>query len=92
MAERIIPQRELRNNIGKILRAAEAGTEFTVTVRGRPVAKLGPPDRGRQRAIDVPAEQVRRMLAETPVDDGFAAEIFKLRAAETPAEDPWPPA
>jgi prevent-host-death family protein len=91
VAERIIPQRELRNNIGEILRAAEAGTEFTVTVRGRPVARLGPPDRGSHRAIDVPAETVRRLLAQTPVDDGFAADIAALRAAEPPAEDPWPP-
>lgn len=89
MAERIIPQRELRNNIGEILRAAEAGTEFTVTVRGRPVARLGPPDRGSQRAIDVPAESLRRMLAETPVDDSFAADIAGVRSAEEPAEDPW---
>jgi prevent-host-death family protein len=92
VAERIIPQRELRNNIGEILRAAEAGTEFTVTVRGRAVARLGPPDRGSQRAVDVPVETVRRLLARTPVDDGFAADIAGLRATEPPAEDPWPPA
>ena len=90
VTERVIPQRELRNNIGEILRAAEAGTEFTVTVRGRPVARLGPPDRGGRRAVDVPAEKLRRMLTETPVDDRFAADITGLRAAEAPAEDPWP--
>jgi prevent-host-death family protein len=37
-----IPQKELRNNIGEVLRRAEAGEEFTVTVAGRPVARLGP--------------------------------------------------
>jgi prevent-host-death family protein len=37
-----IPQKELRNNIGEILRRAEAGEEFTITVSGRPVAELGP--------------------------------------------------
>ncbi len=37
-----IPQKELRNNIGQVLRRAEAGEEFTVTVAGRPVALLGP--------------------------------------------------
>lgn len=37
-----IPQRELRNNIGDVLRRAEAGEEFTITVAGRPAAHLGP--------------------------------------------------
>ena len=38
----VIPQKELRNNVGEVLRRAEAGEEFTVTVSGRPVAHLGP--------------------------------------------------
>lgn len=38
----VIPQKELRNNVGDVLRRAEAGEEFTVTVAGRPVARLGP--------------------------------------------------
>ncbi len=37
-----IQQKELRNNVGEVLRRAEAGEEFTVTVAGRPVAQLGP--------------------------------------------------
>jgi prevent-host-death family protein len=37
-----IPQKELRNNVAEVLRRAEAGEEFTVTVSGRPVARLGP--------------------------------------------------
>ena len=62
MAE--IPQKELRNNVGEVLRRAEAGEEFTVTVSGRPVAHLGPV-RARQwvkgpaldRIWDTPAPQ-----------------------------------
>ena len=38
-----IPQRELRNNVSEILRRAEEGERFTITVAGRPVAELGPP-------------------------------------------------
>jgi prevent-host-death family protein len=38
----VIPQKELRNNVGEVLRRAEAGEHFTVTVAGRPVAHLGP--------------------------------------------------
>jgi prevent-host-death family protein len=37
-----IPQRVLRNNVGEVLRRAEAGEEITITVSGRPVARLGP--------------------------------------------------
>ena len=33
-----IPQKELRNNVGDVLRRAEAGEELTITVAGRPVA------------------------------------------------------
>ncbi|MGI8802563.1 MAG: type II toxin-antitoxin system Phd/YefM family antitoxin [Solirubrobacteraceae bacterium] len=37
-----IPQKELRNNVGEVLRRAEAGERFTITVAGRSVAELGP--------------------------------------------------
>jgi prevent-host-death family protein len=42
-----IPQKELRNNVADVLRRAEAGEEFTITVAGRPVAQLGPTRRRR---------------------------------------------
>jgi prevent-host-death family protein len=42
-----IPQKELRNNVGEVLRRAEAGEAFTITVAGRPVAELGPMRRRR---------------------------------------------
>ncbi len=42
-----IPQKELRNNVGEVLRRAEAGEEITITVAGREVARLGPIGRRR---------------------------------------------
>jgi prevent-host-death family protein len=45
MAE--IPQKELRNDVGRVLRRAEAGETLIVTVDGRPVAELGPVHRRR---------------------------------------------
>ncbi len=42
-----IAQKELRNNVGEVLRRAEAGETLTVTVAGRPVAELGPAHRRR---------------------------------------------
>jgi prevent-host-death family protein len=37
-----IAQKELRNQVGEVLRRAEGGEVLTVTVAGRPVAELGP--------------------------------------------------
>lgn len=86
MPDRTIPQRELRNNISAILRAAESGDTFTVTVRGRPVARLVPPGEPGQPRVDVDRATLRRILG-TPVDEQLEAE---LDAAEAPLDDPWP--
>jgi prevent-host-death family protein len=82
---RTIPQRELRNNIAAVLRAAEAGETFTVTVRGRPVARLVPLGDTSAPRMDVDRETLRRILA-LPVDAELARE---LDAAEAPIDDPW---
>ncbi len=42
-----IPQKELRNQVGEVLRRVEAGETLTVTVAGRPVAELSPARRRR---------------------------------------------
>ena len=89
MRHRTIPQRELRNDVAAILREAEAGTEFTVTVRGRPVAKVVPLDDAPEPREDVDRETLLRILRETPVDEGWAAELREMRAAELPVDDPW---
>lgn len=88
MADRTIPQRELRNDISRVLRAAEAGESFTVTVRGRPVARLVPPGEPGRPRTDVDRATVRRILAG-PLDESLAA---NLEEAEAPLEDPWPAA
>lgn len=88
MSDRTIPQRELRNNVSAVLRAAEAGETFTVTVRGRPVARVGPPGEPGQPRTDVDRETLRRILA-APIDDNLAAQ---LDDAEAPIDDPWPSA
>ena len=86
MRSRTIPQRDLRNNISAVLREAEAGTIFTVTVRGRPVAQLGPPATPTGPRTDVDRETILRVLA-LPIDgDALAAD---LDAAEGPLDDPW---
>lgn len=89
MAGRTIPQRELRNNIAAVLREAESGTVFTVTVRGRPVARLGPPEEPAGPRVDVDRATLERVLA-MPIDtEALEAD---LEAAEPPLDldrDPW---
>ncbi|HZI91637.1 MAG TPA: type II toxin-antitoxin system prevent-host-death family antitoxin [Thermoleophilaceae bacterium] len=87
MTDRTIPQRELRNNVAAVLRAAEAGETFTVTVRGRPVARLVPPGDQAHPRVDVDRETLRRILAMPIDDDNWLKE---LRDAEAPVDDPWP--
>jgi prevent-host-death family protein len=82
MGEQRIPQRQLRNEIGRVLREAEAGATFTITVRGEPVARLGPL---REARVDVDRETLRSILAE-PVDSESLGE--DLAAAETPLGEP----
>lgn len=77
-----IPQKELRNNVGDVLRRAEAGEEFTITVAGRPVAQLGPTVKRRwvgaaalERVFETPAPRtLRGDLARLPATlrDPFA--------------------
>lgn len=68
-----IPQKELRNNVGEVLRRAESGEEFTVTVAGRPVARLGPV-RPRQW-VRGPALQ---RVWETPAPETLEADLARL--------------
>ncbi len=68
-----IPQKELRNNVGEVLRRAEAGEEFTVTVAGRPVARLGPV-RPRQW---VRGPELQRVW-QTPVPETLDADLRRL--------------
>lgn len=71
----IIPQRELRNNISEILKRAQAGEEFTITVNDKQVARLGPLPPSRR-------EPFAALLARTPVDDAWTADLQRLRDEE----------
>ena len=60
-----IPQRDLRNKSGDILRKAERGQEFIISVDGRPVALLGPCPK-KQWVSKAEVERVLRSGAEDP--------------------------
>jgi len=69
---REIPQRELRNNVSAVLREVEAGKRLRVTVRGRPVADLVPVAMRKQ---GLSPGEVARIVAEAPLDLGFASDL-----------------
>jgi prevent-host-death family protein len=70
-----IAQKELRNNVGDVLRRAEAGEEFTITVAGRPVAQLGPAQRRRW----VGGPDLARVW-ETPAPETLADDLERFPA------------
>jgi prevent-host-death family protein len=76
-----IPQKELRNNSGEILRRAEAGERFTITVSGRPVAELGPARRG-----EWVSSGTLWPLWDLPKDPQLAEDIAELGGE---LRDPW---
>lgn len=79
-----VPQKELRNDVGAILRRAEAGERITVTVSGRPVAQLGPIEPG----VWVDSQTVAAIWnSATPT--GLGDELAALGADEP--RDPFAP-
>ena len=73
-----IPQKELRNNVAGVLRRAEAGEQFTITVAGRPVAQLGPA--AKRRWVSAPA---LKSVFETPAPRTLTEDLERLPAALT---------
>jgi prevent-host-death family protein len=76
-----VPQKELRNNIGEVLRRAESGEEITITVSGRAVAQLGP---ARTRQWVAPAQLTE--LWRVPGDPTLEKDLETLDGEVT---DPW---
>jgi prevent-host-death family protein len=70
---RSIPQRELRNNIGRVLREVEAGERLRITVDGRPVADLVPIEEVRRTFV--PREVVEEILRSASADPELAADL-----------------
>jgi prevent-host-death family protein len=79
-----IPHRRLRNESGRILREAQQGHRFVVTVDGRPVAVVGPAEAN----AFVTVARARDALSETPVDRGFGSDARRA-AGYARRFDPW---
>ncbi len=76
---RHIPQRELRNDIARILREVEAGERLRVTVGGRPVADLVPIE-GSRRTF-VPRDALVELLEKASLDRGFLRDVESATGA-----------
>lgn len=70
---RIIPQRELRNQIARVLRQVEEGERLRITVDGRPVADLVP--LGGVRRTFVARDDLAQLLRRSSLDPAFAGDI-----------------
>lgn len=77
-----IAQRTLRNQSSAVLRRAEAGEQFLITVNDRPVAILGPYEPRQWIA----AARVRQIL-ETPTDESVLEDLRAIEAGDL--SDPW---
>jgi prevent-host-death family protein len=71
---KVIAQRELRNQSGEILRQAESGQQFAVTVDGRPVAVLGPYPKRQW----IPKAEILSSLRSQPSDPKFFEDLGSL--------------
>ncbi len=59
--------------MGEVLRRAEGGEEFTITVAGRPVAKLGPATK--RQWVPAPALDA---IFETPSPQSLAKDLERF--------------
>jgi prevent-host-death family protein len=77
----VIAQKELRNNVGEVLRRAQVGEQITITVSGRPVAQLGP-IRSRRWVQTADLQELWQLPADAALPDD-------LRAFDAELRDPW---
>lgn len=77
----IVGLRELRQSASELVRRVEAGEEFTITVAGRPSARLIAADAQRWRGYDAVAE-----LFDGPEDTAWGADRDRIDQA---MRDPW---
>ena len=70
-----VASRELRNNTRALLNRVKAGESVTITVRGRPVAVLGPVTR---RPRWVSGDEFVRWLGSRQADPGLRQDVRSL--------------
>ena len=76
-----IPARDLRNDTAGVLRRVEAGEDVTITVHGRPVARLVPVDSPSRRPI--PWQEFVGRMERHQADPGLRDELRELAGEMT---------
>lgn len=71
-----VASRELRNNTAGLLRRAQAGENITVTVNGKPVARLSPLQPTRRRWLS--REELVHRLSRAQADSGLRRDLDAL--------------
>ena len=79
-----IPQRDLRNQRGEILRETEKGESFLITVGRRPIALLTPYPKKQW----VPRTEAMKLLGIARPDPRFFEDVAELGGMDD-LEDPW---
>jgi prevent-host-death family protein len=80
-----ISESELRDHSDEILRQAEEGDQFTITVDGQPVAVLGP----YQKRQWVPKAEILKVLRYQPPDPAFFDDLREMGGTLEDLEDLW---
>lgn len=76
-----IASRDLRNDTAGVLRRVQSGDELTVTVRGKPVARLVPVRRSRRRWL--PRTELVQRLRIVQSDPGLRGDLAELAGEST---------
>ena len=80
MPHRTVTDHQLHKDLAAVLHAANAGVTLTITVRERPVARLGPPQPAVETRTDVDGATILRVPAE-PVDAELASDVDAAEAS-----------
>jgi prevent-host-death family protein len=76
-----VASRELRNDTAGLLRRAQAGEDITVTVNGKPVARLTPLQPSRRRWLS--REELGHRLQRAQADPGLRRDLAALAGDTT---------
>lgn len=76
-----VASRELRNETGKLLRRVQAGEDITVTVNGRPVARLTAYEPPRRRWLT--KSQLISRMGRAQADPGLRNDLAELAGDTT---------